>query len=627
MRKVDAVIKTVLNKLAGQDVQRIPSNWLKSQLLLEARGLADIQLGEALLTNSGNCLHGDGTSKFHKHYQDFEVTLGCGKTMTMGLLEQGGGDTESTMESFMHRIKELAGVIKEGTTEENLARLIVSLKTTMSDQGPVNPSFNRELQAVRADLLPVAIENWESLDDATKSELSSMSNFYCIPNLLESHLDTLGLKNHMVTFISNRVNILCHNAAAVFYHRHHIVNLIQSLPNPNQLLRSVTVDAQEKVFLAGVRALGIIDKTVTGPFWRLLNTPETNILSLNQHLLTMRIQLQRWSKHASSLLEGEPLFSPDIAEQHQDILFEELFRESADEEFQVLTQQALELVMSAMQILLERQAADQLPGGKYWDPSAQIQAHASNVPTTNMLSERDFAVLDLLVRQKPSARTISHEAMVMWLHNGTMQWLDNLTPEEKEEKMTMARKSSADVLKRYNARKEDIKRQRQENLLKKQEQNRERERQDKTKKIEITNKIAKLGGVWRSTTDMDVNLAGLEGDKEKTKALVTQLQFHKTVLKVDGRRELFQQTVTRHGKVHVFSVEELTSNLAEVLHINQLETEEAEEENENDLQPALTYRTQEEAMTRLVEEKRKLAREIECSKEEKTERNTEREHQ
>lgn len=125
------------------------------------------------------------------------------------------------------------------------------------------------------------------------------------------------------------------------------------------------VDAQERACLAGVRALGIIDKTITGPFWRLLNAPDSNILSINEHLLNMKIQFEQWSQDASSLLEGGTLFSQDIVEQHQDILFEELFRESADEDFQVLTQQALELAMSAMQILLERQAADQLPGGKY----------------------------------------------------------------------------------------------------------------------------------------------------------------------------------------------------------------------------------------------------------------------
>ncbi|KAJ8391475.1 hypothetical protein AAFF_G00089490 [Aldrovandia affinis] len=88
----------------------------------------------------------------------------------------------------------------------------------------------------------------------------------------------------------------------------------------------------------------------------------------------MRIQFERWSNNASSLLEGELAFPEEIAEQCKDKLYAELFRESA--EFQVMTQ---------------------LLGGKYCEPSEQVRAHASNVPASNVLSERDFAVLDLLV--------------------------------------------------------------------------------------------------------------------------------------------------------------------------------------------------------------------------------------
>ncbi|KAJ8364705.1 hypothetical protein SKAU_G00135360 [Synaphobranchus kaupii] len=138
----------------------------------------------------------------------------------------------------------------------------------------------------------------------------------------------------MVTFTGNRVNILCYSAAAVYYHRNHIVDLIQSLPNPNQLLRSIVVDAQEKAHLAEVRALGIVDEMVTGPFWRLISQQGNNILSLNHHLLNMKIHFERWSQDASSLLEGEALFSEDIVEVHKDKLYEELFRESGDDEFQ-----------------------------------------------------------------------------------------------------------------------------------------------------------------------------------------------------------------------------------------------------------------------------------------------------
>ena len=49
-------------------------------MLIEARHLADIQVGEAMLQNLdlttvlGNTLHGDGTTKYHRHYQNFQVT-------------------------------------------------------------------------------------------------------------------------------------------------------------------------------------------------------------------------------------------------------------------------------------------------------------------------------------------------------------------------------------------------------------------------------------------------------------------------------------------------------------------------------------------------------------------------
>ncbi|KAJ8352067.1 hypothetical protein SKAU_G00235430 [Synaphobranchus kaupii] len=235
--------------------------------------------------------------------------------------------------------------MKDGTTEQNFAKLIASLKTTMSDHGPINPSFNRELKTMREDLLPVAIENWHNLSEDSKAQIGSMSNFYCKMHLIvnleeeakkalktfeqiiiqETYLDNYGLKNLMISFIGNRVNILCYNTAAVYYHHHHIVDLIQSLPNPNQLLKAIVADAQEKAYLAGVRALGIIGKTVTGPFWRLLSRSGSNILSLNDHLLNMMIHFERWSKDASSLLEGETLFNEDLVERHKDLLYEDLF--------------------------------------------------------------------------------------------------------------------------------------------------------------------------------------------------------------------------------------------------------------------------------------------------------------
>ena len=49
MSKVNEVICTVLQKLAGKSISRLPSKAVHSRLLVEAKHLADVQLGRAML--------------------------------------------------------------------------------------------------------------------------------------------------------------------------------------------------------------------------------------------------------------------------------------------------------------------------------------------------------------------------------------------------------------------------------------------------------------------------------------------------------------------------------------------------------------------------------------------------
>ena len=94
-------------------------------------------------------------------------------------------------------------------------------------------------------------------------------------------------------------------------------------------------------------------------------------------------------------------------------------------------QQSLEKISHAFLIILERQAIDQLPGGKYWNSDDQIQKAAENVPTTNKASESDFAILDLLIRTKPNAKIQTIQAYTMWYRNKTLAWLDAKSEEER----------------------------------------------------------------------------------------------------------------------------------------------------------------------------------------------------
>ncbi|XP_047136822.1 centromere-associated protein E-like [Hydra vulgaris] len=100
MNSVNEVIKVVLNKLAKKNISRLPSAAVKCRLMQEASILDQFQVAEAMLENNlinknpkiGNCLHGDGTQKYHKHYQNFQITTTSGKTLSFGLSEVVGKD-------------------------------------------------------------------------------------------------------------------------------------------------------------------------------------------------------------------------------------------------------------------------------------------------------------------------------------------------------------------------------------------------------------------------------------------------------------------------------------------------------------------------------------------------------
>ena len=79
-----------------------------------------------------------------------------------------------------------------------------------------------------------------------------------------------------------------------------------------------------------------------------------------------------------------------------------------------------------MLIILERQCKDNLPGGKFWEPSETLAKKSNNVPTSNIVSERDMGILDYVQHLKPNVSTLAVEATVMWVNNKTGDWLSGL---------------------------------------------------------------------------------------------------------------------------------------------------------------------------------------------------------
>ena len=58
------------------------------------------------------------------------------------------------------------------------------------------------------------------------------------------------------------------------------------MKDENKLLKAVHSDLQIKFYLCGCRALGLINKFVTGPLWRLLESG-IHILDMSKHYLKM----------------------------------------------------------------------------------------------------------------------------------------------------------------------------------------------------------------------------------------------------------------------------------------------------------------------------------------------------
>ena len=105
-----------------------------------------------------------------------------------------------------------------------------------------------------------------------------------VSEYFDVHLSENGVESKLVEFIGNRFNIIIfYNSAAVFYHKSHIQDFLFKWPSPNPLLQLGAKDIVEPVYLAGVRAYGILDKIVTGPFFRLTETA-TFVLACNPHL-------------------------------------------------------------------------------------------------------------------------------------------------------------------------------------------------------------------------------------------------------------------------------------------------------------------------------------------------------
>ena len=118
------------------------------------------------------------------------------------------------------------------------------------------------------------------------------------------YLLSKGKNNNLVNFKGNRFNVLFLDSGQVFFYAQDIHYFLDKVHGtPNGLLRSVFADCECDNFLAGAKALGLLEKLITTQLLKLIES-DTHILNMNmnyQHLVEF---LDRMSENLAGFLDG-----------------------------------------------------------------------------------------------------------------------------------------------------------------------------------------------------------------------------------------------------------------------------------------------------------------------------------
>ena len=134
-------------------------------------------------------------------------------------------------------------------------------------------------------------------------------------------------------FKGNQFNILFHNAGGVYFLRQHITEFLTHVwGTSNKLLKAVLSDVGEVLNTSGCKALGLINKLVTTPLWRLLEA-DTYILdvpSISSRLVSFFEACRENVQKTVAFMQGEISPFPDVSI-HKDEIWECLIEPSVIE--------------------------------------------------------------------------------------------------------------------------------------------------------------------------------------------------------------------------------------------------------------------------------------------------------
>ncbi|XP_065187394.1 uncharacterized protein LOC135818005 [Sycon ciliatum] len=616
-----SVIRSVL-RLANVGISEVPSAATASKMLVELRQISQLHVASTASDAQFTTSHSDGTSKQGTSFQSFQLATNE-KAYSLGMVEMKNGTAKHVFEMFKQVLGDIDSVASASGQTDVAKHIVKNMKNTMSDRCVVQKSYNVLLEEYRKDILPDVVDGWEELSEDEQATMGRVNNIYCgmhyIVGLADSCTAALKLwevahfgkdvrvgaellhgtwqgnggvarliysaskaferhgdeaagcvadfhaflsetntKLPLEEYRGNRSYVVFRNGAGVYYlHEKMLHFLTEVTVRDNQLLRAVKADLGVAEFVAGARALGLLSKLVIGPLWCLLEDPKVSILEVSKYYTELNSNLLKWSTDASNLLDGSARPFSDAKVSVVCDVYTALVEPS--EVSDALTLEILAYLCSTLAAFTTRLLADHLPGGKYHH-APTLATETASVQKTNAISERDFAQLDRLKREKPNAATVALEGMIMFANNETTDWLRSLPPSEHARLVEVARSTAPAARQQFKDRRLAIQQHRLAELKRKQKEKEAKRQADIARQEQLTKAIEPYT-LWTGTTNIEEELAKLTSVTRQRDALRAQLQFRKFVIGQNSAKELFY--LSSGGRV--LPIPTLVSNLKKLI--------------------------------------------------------------
>ena len=341
----------------------------------------------------------------------------------------------------------------------------------------------------------------------------------------------------------------------------HLEVFIERVCGDDKLLSAVRNDLQVTTFMAACRALGLIDKLITGSLWRCIEKAG-HIVDMNELYQSLSDCFPSWASDATEFMKGNVKVFDGRVDIHKDEVFDCLIL-PRDEDFDGLTKQCLEVIFSGFTVVTKRLLGDHLKGGVLWDKSSNknFMEETESVKKSNVLAERDFGMLDYLMKLKPKATDFAIEGLLMFKANKTADWRANLSEEKRAKMMEVARKSKNIQREKYINIKEKVLKERAKKNADKLKEKQKKQRELQILKQSLHSKVEKVG-LWKTESEVREKLSETHGVNNKREMLWLQIRFRVKVLGATHEdKKVFQQS--SGGKP--YSAEQMIQNLVEII--------------------------------------------------------------